>query len=147
MSHAVRLFRAGPDRRASPRRSGAPPWRSRAFTLVEVLATLVLVAIILPVAMSGISLALETAGVSRRQTEATALAHAKMEEIVATGQWQNAELTGDFAPDRPEYRWSAQVGPWQGTQVRQLDVQVSWNQRGRDRSVTLTTLAYTGGSP
>ena len=121
--------------------------RDRGFTLVEVLATLVLVAIILPVAMSGISLALETAGVSRRQTEATALAHAKMEEIVATGQLQNAELTGDFAPDRPEYRWVAQVNPWQGTQVRQLDVQVSWNQRGRDRSVTLTTLAYTGGSP
>jgi len=133
MSHAVRLFRDGPDRRA--------------FTLVEVLATLVLVAIILPVAMSGISLALETAGVSRRQTEATALAHAKMEEIVATGQWQNAELAGDFAPDRPEYRWSAQVSQWQGTQLQQLDVQVSWNQRGRDRSVTLTTLAYTGGSP
>ncbi|HUT56437.1 MAG TPA: type II secretion system protein [Phycisphaerae bacterium] len=127
------FFRAGPARRA--------------FTLVEVLATLVLVAIILPVAMSGISLALETAGVSRRQTEATALAHAKMEEIVATGQLQNAELTGDFAPDQPEYRWVAQVGDWQGTQVRQLDVQVSWNQRGRDRSVTLTTLAYTGGSP
>ena len=121
--------------------------RGRAFTLVEVLATLVLVAIILPVAMSGISLALETAGVSRRQTEATALAHAKMEEIVATDQLQNAELTGDFAPDRPEYRWVAQVSNWQGTQVRQLDVQVSWNQRGRDRSVTLTTLAYTGGSP
>jgi len=133
MSHAMLFFRAGPARRA--------------FTLVEVLATLVLVAIILPVAMSGISLALETAGVSRRQTEATALAHAKMEEIVATGQLQNAELTGDFAPDQPEYRWVAQVGDWQGTQVRQLDVQVSWNQRGRDRSVTLTTLAYTGGSP
>ena len=133
MSHAMLLFQAGPARRA--------------FTLVEVLATLVLVAIILPVAMSGISLALETAGVSRRQTEATALAQTKMEEIVAMGQLQNAELTGDFAPDRPGYRWVAQVSPWQGTQVRQLDVQVSWNQRGRDRSVTLTTLAYMGGSP
>ena len=128
------------------RRSPTGPIRGRAFTLVEVLATLVLMGIILPVAMGGISLALRTADASRRQAEATALAHAKMEELVATGQWQNAELTGDFAPDQPEYRWSAQFSNWQGTQVRQLDVEVSWVHRGSDHRVALSTLVYTGSS-
>ena len=47
--------------------------RQRAFTLVEVLATLVLVAIILPVAMKGISLAAATAGDAKRKMEAAAL--------------------------------------------------------------------------
>ena len=122
-------------------RNGRP-----AFTLVEILATLVLVAIILPVAMSGISLALSVADESRRETEAASLAQNKMAEIIACELWQTASLAGDFSPDWPEYRWAALVTQWQGTQLRQLDVQVLWNHRGKDRSVTLTTLVYTGNS-
>ncbi|MBM4016949.1 MAG: type II secretion system protein [Planctomycetes bacterium] len=140
---------AGVPRRDAPgspgRRRGKPG--RRAFTLIEILATLVLVAIILPVAMSGISLALTVADESRRQTEAASLAQAKMAEIVACAQWNNASLAGDFGPEQPLYRWSAQVTDWQqAANVRQLDVQVWWNLRGRDRSVTLTTLVYTGSS-
>ena len=124
----------------------ARPARGAGFTLIEILATLVLVAIILPVAMSGISLALGVADQSRRQTEAASLAQTKMAEIIASQQWQTSSLAGDFAPDRPEYRWVAQVTDWQGTTVKQLDVQVLWNQRGTDRGVTLSTLVYTGTS-
>ena len=124
---------------------GMPP-RRRGFTLVEILATLVLVAIILPVAMSGISLALNVADESRRQTEATSLAQTKMAEIVAGQQWQAASLAGDFAPDRPEYRWVSQVRDWQGTTLKELDVQVFWRHGNRDRSVALSTLVYTGTS-
>jgi len=120
--------------------------RRGAFTLVEVLATLMMVAIILPVAMSGISLALKVADESKRQTEAAALAQAKMAEIVAAELWRTASLAGDFSPERPEYRWSSQVSNWQGTRLQQLDVQVMWNYRGKDRRVTLTTLVYTGNS-
>jgi len=123
-----------------------PAYRRGGFTLVEILATLVLVAIILPVAMSGISLALGVADQSRRQTEAASLAQTKMAEIIAAQQWQTASLAGDFAPDWPEYRWAAQVSDWQGTTVRQLDVEVLWNHGGTDQGVTLSTLVYTGSS-
>ena len=121
-----------------------PTARCRAFTLVEILATLVLVAIILPVAMSGISLALSVADESRRQTEAASLAQTKIAEIVAEQQYQNTSLAGDFAPDRPEYRWVSQVTDWQGTTLKELDVQVFWNSKNRERSITLSTLVYTG---
>jgi hypothetical protein len=83
-----------------------------------------------------------------------------MAEIVAGQQWQTASQAGDFAPDRPEYRWVAQVAEWQGatqsttlsttqsaTQsgtLKQLDVQVLWNNKNRERNVTLSTLVYTG---
>jgi prepilin-type N-terminal cleavage/methylation domain-containing protein len=117
----------------------------RAFTLVEILATLVLAAIILPVAMSGISLALSVADESRWQTEGAALAQNKMAEIMACSLWSNSSLSGDFSPDQPEYRWAALVHDWQGTRIRQLDVEVSWNSRGQDRHVVLSTLVYTGG--
>ena len=128
----------------------APAWpchparARRAFTLIEILATLVLVAIILPVAMSGISLALSVADESRRQTEAASLAQTKIAEIVAEQQYQNTSLAGDFAPDRPEYRWVSQVTDWQGTTLKELDVQVFWNSKNRERSITLSTLVYTG---
>jgi prepilin-type N-terminal cleavage/methylation domain-containing protein len=131
-------------RRAVTGRGGGA--RRSAFTLIEVLAALVLTAIILPVAMSGISLALSTAENAALQTEAAALAQTKMAEIVATGDWQNASLSGDFGTERPEFRWTSVVTDWQGTTLRQLDVEVSWTRRGRDRSVVLSTLIYTGAS-
>jgi type II secretory pathway pseudopilin PulG len=113
---------------------------------VEILATLVLVAIILPVAMSGISLALNVADESRRQTEAASLAQSKVAEIVACQLWTTSTMNGDFSPDHPEYRWESQVNNWQGTSVRQLDVQVLWTHHGRDRRVALSTLVYTGST-
>ena len=146
--------------------------RRRAFTLVEILATLVLVAIILPVAMSGISLALSVASEGRRQTEAASLAQTKMAEILAGQLWQSSSLSGDFARDRPEYRWTSQVSDWQGatqsltqslsqgttqssaqtsgqgtgqsSTLKQLDVQVLWFSRNREHNVTLSTLVYPG---
>jgi len=130
---------------AATQRLARPTARRRGFTLVEILATLVLAAIILPVAMSGISLALNVADESRSRTEAASLAQNKMAEIVALSLWNNSSLSGDFSPDRPEYRWSALVRDWQGTRIRQLDVEVLWNRRGQDRRVVLSTLVYTGG--
>jgi len=143
--HGTRLFAAGQETRRAAR-GGDPPGeaRRRGFTLIEILATLLLVAIILPVAMSGISLALNVADESKRRTEAAALAQSKLAEIVAYSEWTTASLGGDFSPDRPQYRWAAQVTAWQGTQLQQLDVQVLWRSRGQDHHVTLSTLVYAG---
>ena len=48
------------------------------FTLVEVLASLALVAVILPVAMEGVSLAVGAAGLARDRIEAASLAETKL---------------------------------------------------------------------
>jgi len=116
-----------------------------AFTLVEVLATLVLAAVILPVAMRGISLALTVAGESRHRMEAASLAQNKLTDLIATGEWQSADLSGDFGENWPGYRWQAEVLDWDGTALRQISVSVNWTSAGRERDVALTTLAYEGG--
>lgn len=118
--------------------------RQGAFTLVEVLATLMLVAIILPVAMKGISLAAMTAGAAKQRMEAAALAETRLGELLATGEWLNGDLSGDFGPDWPDHHWTADVRDWEGTTLRQVDVRVKWTTRGKERSITLTTLVYTG---
>lgn len=120
--------------------------RRRAFTLVEVLVTMSFLAIILPPVMTGISLSLSTGSLAKQQAEASSLAYSKMTELLAAAQWQQTSFSGDFQPDQPDYRWTAQVSDWDGTATRQLDVTVTWRHHGRDRNVTLSTLVYTGAS-
>lgn len=134
--NACRSGRAAPDRRE----------RAGAFTLVEALATLVLMAIILPVAMRGISLALAAAGEAKRQAEAASLAESKLAELRATGAWKGSDLAGDFGDEHPNYKWKAAVENRDGASLWELEVAVMWTGRGGTRTVTLTTWIYDGGA-
>jgi prepilin-type N-terminal cleavage/methylation domain-containing protein len=116
----------------------------RGFTIVELLATLALVGIVLPVVVHGVLLCLETAAFATQQAEAAALARSKLEELVATGQWYESEMEGDFGEDRPEYRWASLTGEWEDSRLSELIVFVSWTRRGQEHVVVLGTLIYTG---
>jgi prepilin-type N-terminal cleavage/methylation domain-containing protein len=118
----------------------------RGFTFIEILATIAFLAIVLPAVMGGISLSLAAAGMARQQAEASTLAHSKLMELVATGDWQQAEQAGDFSPDWPTYRWTLQVSDYSDGKMQQLDLSVLWDVRGQEHSVTLTTLVYPPGS-
>jgi prepilin-type N-terminal cleavage/methylation domain-containing protein len=112
------------------------------FTFIELLATMVLLGIIMPVAMRSIGLCTRLGGQSRRQIEAASLARSKLTELTCSGQWQTGEKSGDFGEDWPNYRWAAVVSTWTDSTVSQLDVTVTWQSQGRKRSVTLSTLVY-----
>lgn len=132
------------DRRSSrvlPRRGRG----SRAFTLVEVLAALVLVGVVLPVAMRGVSLALAAADTARHHTEAATLAESKLGEWEATGGWATAGDAGDFGPDAPDYRWTC-TRTAADFDTTALNLTVAWTQAGRPRSLTLTTLVADAGT-
>jgi prepilin-type N-terminal cleavage/methylation domain-containing protein len=117
-------------------------WR-RAFTLIEILATLAVLGLVLPTVMQGLSLCLATASHARSQAQATALMQAKLGELVAANQWNQNSWAGDWKPDWPDYHWSAQMADWDGSYVRQLTVNVGWQERGTPRDISLTTLVYT----
>ena len=127
-----------------PRTSRPPAGAARAFTIVEVLATLMLAGIVLPPAVRGIGLCLRTAGFAAQQAQAAALAQTKLDELVATGELFDAEMEGDFGDDLPGFTWTAEVSDWEDERLVQLDVTVAWIRRGRQRTVTLTTLVYNG---
>ncbi|HUT29280.1 MAG TPA: type II secretion system protein [Sedimentisphaerales bacterium] len=116
--------------------------RLKGFTFIELLASVVLIAVIMPVAMAGISLCTSLAGQSRRQIEAATLAKAKLTELVVSRNWESGDKSGDFGVDRPDYRWAAEVAEWTDPTVRRLDLTVFWQSRNRQRSVTLSTLVY-----
>lgn len=113
------------------------------FTLAEVLATFVLVAIIIPVAMKGISLSTRIAAHSKQQIESASLAKTKLTEILASQEWQSVNSSGDFGPDWPEYRWAVEIQDRTEATLYQLDLHVFWDTQELEQSVTLTSLVYT----
>ena len=124
-----------------------PPARrpsARGFTLPEVLATMVLIGIVLPACMRGLSLSLAASTDARRKLEATALAENKLAEITATTLWQSqtGTTTGDFSPDFPEYSWEA-TSYTVDTDLAEVQVYVFWTSRGAVKSVSLSTMVFT----
>ena len=136
------------DAHASVRPAGLRARPRRGFTLVEALAALLLIAIVLPVVMRGVSVAARAASSARRNTEAASLAQSKLNELVATQDWKAGYLAGQFDADdgdnASDYAWSAEATRWSEPYVRQLAVSVTWTSGGAQQSVTLTTLVYEG---
>lgn len=117
------------------------------FTLIEVLATLLLVGIVLPVTMRGVSLALAAASSARHTTEATGLAETKLSELALDSLSATSEGSGDFGPEYPGYTWASQrISRDYG--LTELALQVSWTERGRSKTLLVSTLIFeTTGSP
>ena len=112
------------------------------FTFIELLVTIVLIGIIMPVAMRSIGLCTRLGGYSRRQIEAASLAYTKLTELTSSQDWKTSEKRGDFGSDWPGYQWTAAVSNWTDSVVSQLDLTVTWQSQGKQRSLTLSTLVY-----
>jgi type II secretory pathway pseudopilin PulG len=124
--------------------------RAAAYSLVEVLAALLLAAIVLPVAMRGITLATRITSVGADEIEATMLAELKMNELLASGSYATGDDSGDFSDyteDETEYaryEWKSHAEDWDDDgAMQQLDVTVTWERTGGQRRVTLSTLVPT----
>jgi prepilin-type N-terminal cleavage/methylation domain-containing protein len=114
----------------------------QAFTLPEVLAALMLAAIVLPVVLRGVSLALFASADARHRLEACALAETKLAEISASDTSSHAGSSGgDFGPEWQAYRWNASTAS-ADAELAEIRVRVTWNARGADRFVELTSFAY-----
>ena len=117
----------------------------RGITLMEVLATLLLVGIVLPVAMHGITLSMQAASSARHRTEAAQLAEWKLNELLALRDANTLSGSGTFGDDWPEYRWEAE-----STQADygtyDVAVTVRWAERGQERSLTLASIVYPNGA-
>ncbi len=74
------------------------------FTLVEVLAAMLLIGIVMPVVMQGVTAATRAGSSARRRTEAATLAASKLAELTVTGQWDGGTTSGDFGADCPGLR-------------------------------------------
>ena len=111
----------------------------RGFTLIEVLATMVLLAIVLPVAMRGVSVSLGAAENAQHRAEAASLGESKLNTLVSTGEWSNTAPSGDFGADWPAYQWTMQTTQ-RDFNTTEVMLTVTWTERGTQRSLPISTL-------
>lgn len=116
--------------------------RSCGFTLMEILAALVLIGVVLPAVMKGLSMASILASDSSRKYEALNLAQSRLAEVLLTGDWQSGSETGNFEPDYTGYTWTVETSDWTQADLKQVNVTVFWYQRNRPREIHLSTLVY-----
>lgn len=124
---------------------------SRGFTLLEVIAALLLVAVVLPFIMGAIDTATHVGGLASDRARAAILGENKLNEVLIDESWQFGDANGEFSvdtdgPDATRYLWELHVEQWQDPSVRLLTMTVHWERRGRLQSITLTTAVHDGGT-
>ena len=135
-------------RRGSPTAAG--------FTLVEILASLLFLAIAVPAIVAALGVASRTSEVAERSSVAGNLAENKLNEFLVGNAWQSAaQPAGDFGTDFPNYRWQMTTQTWAGNTANtgtastsalgantltELAVEVFYPLQGGEHSVRLTTL-------
>ncbi|HVT90926.1 MAG TPA: type II secretion system protein [Tepidisphaeraceae bacterium] len=114
-----------------------------AFTLIEVLVTMGLMGIVLPVAMRGISISIAAASYARHAAEASTLGQSKLNEIVASlmnTQSMSVSDSGDFGPAWPDYTYRSTQTYDSDLLLTTVTLTVIWNERGQQRTMDLTTM-------
>src|SRR6266550_2160341 len=83
-----------------------------AFTLAEVLAALVFMAILIPVAIEGLSIASRAGEVAARKNEAAVVAEKLLNEMIAANTWNQNLQNGTLRQGVREFRWRLQNEAW-----------------------------------
>jgi len=134
--------------RICPVAAGVPPDATRqgcrgecAFTLAEVLAAMMFMAIVIPVALEALHIASVSGEVAVRKTEAARIADRILNENIVTTNW-NQSASGTITENGREFRWTLRNEYWSPDSALQLlTAEVEFTTRGRTCSVRVNTLA------
>ncbi len=123
--------------------------RTGGFTLLEAIITMVVLIVTLPAIVGSFNLASRMAISTKQKAEATALARSRMDYVVATGGWQTGDgMSYEEQDGNTTFQCVGAVSDWQQattqqlTNVKQLDMTVSWVFEGVPQEVVLSTVVY-----
>jgi len=117
--------------------------RARAFTLAEVLAAMLFMAIVIPVAMQGMRIASLAGEVGQRKMVAARIGNKILNELKVTGQLQNSSQSGVVQEGGLQYKWSVRNEIWTEdvtTPMTLATLTVNYEAQGKDYAVHLSTL-------
>lgn len=122
------------------------------MTLIEALISIAVVALVLPIAIAGVSRAVQSADQVRRMDVARRLAETRLALLAADGSWQSSATSGDFDPrvdgdDATGFHWQLTVTPWRDPVVRTLSLSVTWSTAVNPRTVTMETMVTPPPTP
>lgn len=114
------------------------------FTLAEVLAALLFMAIVIPVALQGLHIASLAGEVAARKGEAMRVAERVLNENIITTNGSTAGQSGTYVEGILPFRWTVRNGPWDQdptqTAPHLLSVEVAYKVQDKDYFVRLSTL-------
>lgn len=141
----LRIDPAGPRSPATPAR----PTRgggARAFTLVEVLAALLMMAIIIPVAMEGMSVSSRAGVLGQRKATAMRVGERMLNELIVEGQADQNSTSGNVVEGDTNYPWSMRSENWPEDPMLHVTVTVTFTVQGNSYDVSVSTLVPQGGT-
>lgn len=111
------------------------------------MAALVFMAIVIPVALEGLSIASRAGEVAARKSEAALVAERVLNENLVTTNWTQTLQSGTIRQGVRDFQWTLHNDPWNQDptlpDMRLLTVDVVYTAQGKDYSVHLSTLAST----
>lgn len=113
---------------------------SRGFTLVEVLAALLFMAILVPVTMEAVRVASRAGQVSERKSVAARIAERVLNELSATGGLRQNSGSGRIEERLRSYGWVMRSESWKEDRMNLVTVTVSYEVQGQTYDVSLSTL-------
>lgn len=117
------------------------PAVQNAFTLVEVLAAMLFMAIVLPAVIQGITIANRLGTASDRQKEAARLASNLLSELAATKQWNSGKPSGNASMGSRTYAWSLETENWaEDANMTLLSLAVQYEVQGNTHEFIMSTL-------
>lgn len=112
----------------------------RGFTLAEVLAALLLMAIIVPVALQGVQIASRAGTLGQRKAAAMRIAERVLNELIATDGLTQSTGSGTVSEGDHAYAWTRQTETWPEDAMNVVTVRVVFNVQGNDYNVSLSSI-------
>jgi len=112
-----------------------------AFTLAEVLAALLFLAIVIPTAVEALHVASLAGEVATRKGAAARVADRILNESLVTTNWSNGTQSGKVTEGILDFKWKLTSQTWPQDAMQLLTAEVTYSAQGKDYSVKLSTLA------
>lgn len=122
------------------------PPRRHGLTLVEVLASLALLALVVPVAMEALAVASRAGELGQRKAAAMRVGERVLEELLLGGDLPSGSSGGVAQEGAFEYPWSMRVENWPEDALQQMTVAVTFTVRGGTHEIQVATLLPAAGS-
>ena len=110
------------------------------FTLVEVLAALLFMAILVPVTVQAIRVASRAGQVADRKVVAARVAERVLNELLVTGGMMQNSSSGTIEEGDRSYEWTMTSENWAEDQMNLVTVNVTYEVQGQEFDVQLSTL-------
>ena len=105
--------------------------RCSAFTLAEVMAAMLFLAIVIPVAIESLHVATLGGEVAARKSEAARIADRILSESLVTTNWSGGQQSGTVTEGVLDFRWKLTSQTWPQDAMQQLTAEVTFSAQGR----------------